>query len=363
MQVVNFGVIATQLPVVDIVRIGVAAEKYGFNSVWVPDHYVDIPPSGDMFDPWVVLSAIAARTKSIMLSTAATDVIRYHPSKLAHIVATLDQLSHGRTMVGLGAGEVMNVVPFGIEWERPSERIRRVRETIEVMRLLWGSSIDRRVNYKGKYYHLENAWLDVCPLQKPYPKIFVAALASKTLLAVAGEVGDGWLSGYITIEKFKEMTKIVKSAALIARKDPDSIRLAVWIPIILSKDQKTLERARNAVAPEVLLCAGKMLEDYGLEVPHEVFGNSKIPYSHIIPNKKIASLAAKVARNIPAELIEEFVPCGDHAHLIEVLDKYRKEGATDILLRDVVGLMVKKNFAAVRATLREFSKKIMPHFR
>jgi len=363
MQTLNFGLIATQLPVPDMVKIGIAAEKYGFDSVWVPDHYVDIPPSGDMVDPWVVLSAIASHTKKIMLSTAATDVLRYHPSKLAHIVATLDQLSHGRAMVGIGAGEVMNVVPFGIKWEKSSERILRVRETIEVMKMLWSSSIDRRVNYKGKYYMLENAWLDLSPLQKPHPKVFVAALASNTLLAVAGEVGDGWLSGYTTIEKFREMAKIVKSAASLANRDPDSIRLAAWIPIILSKDRRTLEMARNAVAPEVLLCARKMLKDYGIEIPNEIFGDSNIPYSHIIPNKEIAYLATKFAHNIPAELIEEFVACGDHANVTEFLDKYRKEGATDIILRDVVGLMVKKNVDAVRVTLREFSKKVIPHFR
>jgi alkanesulfonate monooxygenase SsuD/methylene tetrahydromethanopterin reductase-like flavin-dependent oxidoreductase (luciferase family) len=359
----RFGAIATLLPAADLVRVGVAAEKYGFDSVWVPDHYVDIPPSGDRFDPWVILSAIASRTNRIMLSTAAEDDLRYEPSKLAHIMVTLDELSRGRTMVGLGSGEAMNVVPFGIRWEKKEERIQRLRETISVMRLLWNSSGSHPVSYSGRFCRLENAWLDTPPSQKPYPLIFVAALASNVTLELAGEMGDGWLTGYGTIDSFRERVKVVKNSAETAHRDPDSVRIAQWFCAALSDDENTLRKARRAIAPEVLFCAdSKNLERYGLEMP-KAPPKSDSTHSHLFADRETASRTAEAATKIPDEVIEEFVPCGSASHMIEVIDGYRKNGATDIVLRDVIGQIVANSAEAAIETLKDFSAKVMAYFR
>jgi phthiodiolone/phenolphthiodiolone dimycocerosates ketoreductase len=346
------------------VKVGVAAEKYGFDSVWVPDHYVDLPPSGDRLDPWVILSAIAAHTSKIALSTAATDVLRYHPSKLAHIIVTLDELSGGRAMVGLGSGEAMNVKPFGIEWEEPAKRIQRLRETIEVLRLLWGSSRTHRVDYAGEFYRLENAWFDTPPKQKPCPPIFVAALTSKVLLSVAGSLGDGWLSGYNTLDSFRERVEIVRSAARAARKDSDKLRIAHWFCAAMSEDAAVLKRARSAVAPEVLLCADRnTLRHYGLEIPAEVRSSSRVVYTSILADPEVASLASDAALNMPDAMVDEFVPSGGPNELIEAIDQFRRRGATEIVLRDVVGQIVKNNCNAAIDTLRDFSSKVIPYFR
>ena len=356
--------IATLLPATDLVRVGIAAEKYGFDSVWVPDHYVDVPPSGDRMDPWVILSAIAARTKKIALSTAATDVLRYHPSKLAHIIVTLDELSGGRAMAGLGAGEAMNVMPFGIEWEKPMDRIQRVRETIEVARLLWTSSRSHPVSYSGTFYKLQDSWFDTPPSQKPYPPIFVAALTSKVLLSLAGAVGDGWLSGYNTIGSFRESVAAVKKSAISAHRDPASVRIADWFCAALSEDEEVLRMARSAVAPEVLLCADrKTLDRHGFEIPSTIQSDAKVIYSHMLADSRTAPAAADAARKMPASVIEEFVPCGGPAKIIEAIDLYRKSGATDIVLRDVVGQVVRNSSEAAIDTLREFSKSVLPYFR
>ena len=362
-QTLNFGVIATLLPAPDLVKVGIAAEKYGFDSVWVPDHYVDIPPSGDRFDPWVILSAIATHTSRIALSTAATDVLRYHPSKLAHVIVTLDELSGGRTMVGLGSGEAMNVLPFGIVWEKKAERIQRLRETITVMKLLWSSSSSHPVNYSGRFCRLENAWLDTPPSKKSSPLIFVAALASKATLELAGEIGDGWLSGYGTVENLRERVEIVKSSARDAHKDPNSIRIAQWFCAAMSESEEVLRMARRAIAPEILFCTDKKnLERYGLEIPRAQTG-SNATQSHLLANRETTSLVANAASKMPDSVIEEFVPCGKAADIIEVIDRYRKSGATDIVLRDVVGQIVRNSAEAALETMKDFSEKVIPYFR
>jgi phthiodiolone/phenolphthiodiolone dimycocerosates ketoreductase len=358
----NFGVIATLFPATDLLQVGIAAEKYGFDSVWVPDHYVDIPPSGDRFDPWVILSAIAAHTSNIMLSTAATDVLRHNPSKLAHIIVTLDELSGGRAMVALGSGEAMNVVPFGIPWERKRERIQRLRETINVMRLLWTSSRSRPVSYTGRFCKLENAWLDTPPVQKSGPQILVAALSSRATLAIAGEIGDGWLTGYGTVDDLRERVQIVRNSAQAVHKDPNSVRIAQWFCAAMSDDEEILRAAKRAIAPEILYCVdSEVLERYGLELPKAQASDPA--QSHLLAGEEISTLVATAASKMPEAVIEDFVSCGNATHIIEAIDNYRKNGATDIVLRDIVGQIVKRSPEAAIETMKVFSEKVIPYFR
>src|SRR5207247_2220073 len=100
----------------NMVRAGIEAEKHGFHSVMIGDHFLDL--SGLVkVDPWTVLAYIGSRTQKIRLTTYVTDVLRTHPSKVAHIAATLDELTGGRVTIGLGAGESMNLIPFGIGFD------------------------------------------------------------------------------------------------------------------------------------------------------------------------------------------------------------------------------------------------------
>ena len=117
---------------------GVKAEALGFNSLWFSDHLMDT--GGIRIDPWTTMGAISASTKKIEMCCAVSDVQRIHPAKMAHMVATLADLSKGRTLFGVGAGEAMNLVPFGIEFSDPKERVERLGEAIQVAKLLWTSS-------------------------------------------------------------------------------------------------------------------------------------------------------------------------------------------------------------------------------
>ncbi|MBI2649074.1 MAG: LLM class flavin-dependent oxidoreductase, partial [Thaumarchaeota archaeon] len=87
---------------------GILAEKHGFDFFWVGDHFVDL--DGARLEPWTVLSAVAVRTSRIKLGSGVTDPQRTHPSRTAHSVASLDTISGGRAILGIGAGEAMNVV-------------------------------------------------------------------------------------------------------------------------------------------------------------------------------------------------------------------------------------------------------------
>src|SRR5271165_1897367 len=92
----------------DIVADGVEAERLGFDVVWVPDHLVDIQPLQAITDTWTTLAFIGAKTQKIKMGSGVTDIQRMHPAKIANTVTTLDNLTHGRAILGIGAGEIMN---------------------------------------------------------------------------------------------------------------------------------------------------------------------------------------------------------------------------------------------------------------
>ena len=144
----SFGFAGTSLDPLSAVEYGVISEKMGFDIFWMPDHFTDI--DGDKLEPWTILSVVGAKTRKIKLASAVTDTQRSHPARTAHAVACLDSLSGGRAILGIGAGEAMNILPFGLPWESARERVMRLEEAIQVIHLLWSSSRDERKNFSGR---------------------------------------------------------------------------------------------------------------------------------------------------------------------------------------------------------------------
>ena len=160
-------------------RLGPRVEALGFDSIWMADHLIDI--DGAVADPYTTFGYLAAATERVFLCAAVSDCQRIHPAKLAHMVATLDEISGGRAGLGIGAGEAMNTLPFGLPFEdEPKIRLARLRETIEVVKLLWQATAASPANYAGEHYRLTDAWLDQKPLTAPHPPIHVGAIGSRS---------------------------------------------------------------------------------------------------------------------------------------------------------------------------------------
>ena len=133
-----------------------------------------------------MLAALSVKTKNIKLGTAVSDTHRRHPETLAQIVSTVDILSGGSAILGIGPGESMNLDPFGINWDKP---ISRMKEAITLIKRLW---TQESVSYEGKFFRFSNAILDLKPVQKPHPPIWIAANSIASLKVVA-ELGEGWI--------------------------------------------------------------------------------------------------------------------------------------------------------------------------
>jgi len=361
MQDVKFGLTISMYPPKDMVRAGVMADKYGFDSVWVPDHFTDLPPSGDRVEPWTTLATIGALTKHVMLSTCVTDTQRRHPAVTAHAVATLDELTDGRGSVALGAGEVMNIKPFGLPWEDAVGRAERLSEAVQIIKLLWCSSREKSVDFTGKYYTLTQAWLDQHPVQKPHPPLYVGALGGRRTLEIVGKYGDGWFPWFNTVETFKRRSETIRQAAEAAGRDFNKIERCALLPTVATKDEKLQRRAMDALRTEIFVLVDRSIfKEMGFEVQIE---GSEYKYQRTLPTQEKADVAAEAASKMPYEITSKFMTIGDASQFIEQIDDYIKAGARHFAVRDVIGQYVYGSVDRGQETLKFLSKKVIPYFR
>ncbi|RLE89799.1 MAG: LLM class F420-dependent oxidoreductase [Thermoprotei archaeon] len=176
-----------------IVNVARYAEKLGYDSLWVFDHFHTVPKplkGRSVFEAWTVLTALATLTNRIRLGTLVTCIFYRHPSVLAKLVANVDVISNGRVILGLGACWYEHEFRgYGIEFYRPAKRIKMLEESIQIIKLMWTKD---EVYFDGKYYKLEGALNDPKPVQKPHPPILVGGVGEKLTLRVVAKYADMW---------------------------------------------------------------------------------------------------------------------------------------------------------------------------
>jgi coenzyme F420-dependent glucose-6-phosphate dehydrogenase len=174
----------------DLLDFSVLAEKSGFDSVFISDHFQPWRHTGG-HAPFSLawLGALGASTSRIVMGTSVlTPTFRYHPSIVAQAFATLGTMFPDRVILGIGSGESLNETPSsGMAWPEPKERTARFKEAIDLMKQLWS---EERVSFHGQYYKTEKATIYDRP-EKPVP-IYVAA-AGPVVAKFAGERTEGFI--------------------------------------------------------------------------------------------------------------------------------------------------------------------------
>jgi phthiodiolone/phenolphthiodiolone dimycocerosates ketoreductase len=346
MKRLTFGYAAASMDPLCALECGILAEKSGFDTFWVPDHFIDI--NGDRLEPWTVLSAVAARTRKIRLGSAVTDTQRNHPARTAHLVTCLDVISRGRAILGIGAGEAMNTVPFGLPWEPPQERVARLSETIQVIRLLWASSREEPVSFTGQYYRLENAFLTQSPRQKPGPPIYVGAFASKAGLEVVGHLADGWLPWFNTADTFRKRWSVIKEAAQSRGRSLDEIEPATHIMMAFPRNAAEKRDALLA-AKAFLLTEKKVLMALEKEVSLPV-----LHYQNLVASKDYVAKIMEAAKALPDHVVHEVMSIGGIDELKEKIDDLRRVGVRHFAIAD---LLAPKNQRRTLQMLRKVIKQ------
>ena len=168
-------------------KLAMMVEQKVWSSVWVPDHLRGLPPFAiDAFlSPWTMLAAFAELAPDMTFGVAVTDGIRLHPAILAQNATSLDHQSGGKFILGIGAGEKMNLTAYGFSTKRA---VSRMRECIEVMKLLWTQT--GPVDHKGRFFHLRRAVLEPKPLRQSQVPVWIAGNGPRTRRLTA-ELADG----------------------------------------------------------------------------------------------------------------------------------------------------------------------------
>jgi alkanesulfonate monooxygenase SsuD/methylene tetrahydromethanopterin reductase-like flavin-dependent oxidoreductase (luciferase family) len=185
-----------QAPVSEILGQAQAADRQGFDSVWLGDHLIDyrdrVAPEGPP-DSFTVVTAIGATTTRIRLAWGMLNPSFRNPAVLAKMLATLDHITNGRVICSLGAGWLKPEyeqydVPFV---EDHDERIAHEREVVELLKELWTRPAPERVTYEGRYVRVRELAFNPAPVQRPHPPIWIGGDSGATL-SLALE-NDGWV--------------------------------------------------------------------------------------------------------------------------------------------------------------------------
>ena len=347
MKRLTFGHVGASVDPLSALECGVLAEKVGLDTLWLPDHFVDI--NGDRLEPWTVLAAVAAKTKNIRLGSAVTDTQRNHPARTAHAVTSLDVISRGRAILGIGAGEAMNIEPFGLPWESPHERVARLGESIKVIRLLWNSSRDKPVSFAGRYYQLKEAYLTQSPKQKPQPPIYLGAFASKRSLQVVGELADGWLPWINTPDTFEKRWSVIKEAAWSAGRGIEQIEPATHIMVAFPRNRK--ERELALLAGKVFLLTEKtILASLGYK-PDQQFRH----YQNLVASKEYVGRVLDATEAIPDELAYKTMAIGGVEEVREMIDEFARVGVKHFALASLLAPRgLKRNLLLLSKVIRQY---------
>jgi F420-dependent oxidoreductase-like protein len=169
-----------------------AAERGGFDSVWVMDHFWQLPALGGPDEPileaYTLLGALAARTERVQLGTLVTGVTYRNPALLAKIVTTLDIISKGRAILGIGAAWFEEEHDgLGFAFPRAGERLDRLEEAVQICRAMFR---EERPTWQGRYYSIAGARNVPRPVQPGGPPIMIGGSGEKRTLRLVAQYGD-----------------------------------------------------------------------------------------------------------------------------------------------------------------------------
>ena len=310
------------------VALAEEAERLGFHSVWTSEAY-----GTDAVTP---MAWIAARTERILVGSAIMQMPARSPAAVASTVATLDLLSGGRVLLGLGTSGPQ--VAEGWHGQAFGKPLGRTREFVSIVRDILRR--ERPLEHHGEHYDIPYSGpgatglgkplkLIVHPLRPEIP-IYLAAIGPRNV-ALAAEIADGWLPIFFSPERFTEVHAPQLEAGFAARGGrPDGWDLAPLVPVVVADDAG---EARDFLKPLLALYIGgmgargqnfytRLAQRYGYE---EAAGEIQ---EHYLGGRKSDAIAA-----VPDALVDEVALVGDRARIADRLDAWRDCGATTLILQ------------------------------
>jgi len=213
----------------DLLQTWQEVDELGFDTAFVFDHFMPIysDAAGPCLEGWTLLAALAAQTKRVRVGVLVTSNTFRNPAILAKMAATVDHVSQGRLILGIGAGwfEAEHTA-YGIPYSTVGGRARQLGEAMEVIKLLW---TQEKSTYAGKYYQLKDAPFEPKTVQKPHPPILIGGQGPKLILPVVARHANIWHLRVreVNPEEVKQLMATFDGICRKVGRDPAEIERAV----------------------------------------------------------------------------------------------------------------------------------------
>ncbi|MDQ6776725.1 MAG: LLM class F420-dependent oxidoreductase [Actinomycetota bacterium] len=334
---VNLAYMAMGVTPSDQLRVAQEAEALGYDSVWAAEAYGS--------DAATMLAWIAGQTSRVKLGSAIFQMPGRTPAMTAMTAATIDQLSGGRMLLGLGTSGPQ--VAEGWHGQRFARQLLRTREYVDVVRQALARE---RLEYHGETIELplpdgpgKALKLMISPVKERIP-IYLAAIGPKNT-ALAGEIADGWLPAFFSPEHVAELRALLEEGAARAGRSLESFDIAPSINVFVDED---IELARNVMRPALALYIGgmgsreqnfynKLAQRYGFEAA-----------AREVQDLYLEGKQAEACAAIPDELIDMVSLCGPADAVRERMAVFRDAGVGSLLITPMA-FSVEDRLAQVRA--------------
>jgi phthiodiolone/phenolphthiodiolone dimycocerosates ketoreductase len=337
----------TRPPAQVVVAQAQAHEAEGYDAVWYSDHLLHWFPPGvwtpDVvphaaasptphvgLDPMPLIAAAGQATERIRLGTAVTDAVRRHPAVLAQTFLTLDHLTGGRAILGIGVGEAANIVPYGIPFERAASRLV---EAVEVIRLLWSTL--EPVDFAGDHFRLESAIMGVRPFGETPPPIWVAAHRPR-VLEMTGRLADGWMPFYPDPAGYARGLEALRAASVAAGRAEDAVVAGLYAFLVIAETREQAERALDSPLLRLLALTAPNEEYERAGAEHPLHGDWGI--LEYVPTRLTREQGLAAAAAVPGEVLRRYYFWGTPDDVADRLAGFRAAGMEHVDLVDVSGL-------------------------
>jgi probable F420-dependent oxidoreductase len=276
----------------NLVLVAQKAEELGYESLWCPEHlavplemkspypYSDDgrfpgPANVGLHDPLIALAFVAGATSRIKLGTGIFVLPLRNPLAVAKAVASLDVLSRGRVLFGIGIGWLREEFEaVGVPWD---DRAARTREWVAMLKALWS---EETPSFAGRFHSFPALGFNPKPAQKPHPPIIFGG-ESRPALKRAAELGDGWYGSAYTPESVREKLLMLKGYAEAAGRDFATLEITVGLHRGQSPDRDTIKRFADAGVHRLIVFAPGF-------VPRAKYERELLPALEKFANESIA---------------------------------------------------------------------------
>jgi F420-dependent oxidoreductase-like protein len=230
-------------------EVALNAERKGYDGVWYADHFM--PNAEDVSGPtneaWTTIAALAVAVPRVRIGPLVTGNTYRHPAVLAKMAATVDNISGGRLVLGLGAGWQENEhQKYGIEFSTLGGRMRRFEEACQVIKGLFTND---RTTFAGKHYQLDDAPLVPKPVQSPLP-LLIGGGGEKVTMRIAAKYADEW-NVWGDPAVLRQKVGVLEAHCRDIGRDPGEIKRSAQAMLVLTDDAALIERMRGSGRPVI----------------------------------------------------------------------------------------------------------------